>query len=211
MDEILASAAAKLSRTEYPLEPIPLDSGTLAALEREAAELERLLRDGAGYAKRSWMDKLLKRPLVSLPASSAVVAAKLEALKARRAELSTKKLTGVLVPLTRQDDAVRKAYYYMTRRHLVASLPLGPDEAAQQAREEAIDFTCGLYFNAKNVELVLKRREGDKLVPALTEAEAHKLHPNVAKEVLLQHALAFELTEEELGKSAAPMMAGSAI
>lgn len=217
MNAELALAAEKLHKTESPILIHP-DKYRILTLRKEAAELQRL---AGKKIKPAETPKGLKRvlsflskPLIGerIPAP-AILQAKLKSLQDTLASLEKKTIEAVLVPLTLADEGVGMAYYYKTRRHLAAALTVTvsstPEATAleDQAREEAINFGSNHYHRAKLVELVTRKRVDGKLVPAFTEREAHALDMRLTAEIMDEHAKAFVLTEDDLGKSLAPSKA----
>jgi len=228
MDELLSAAAAKLANTEHPI-AVPRHKYMLASLQQEALRLERALKDGElavvqgafnfprwvpGWLARSlaWMAKpFLGARLKRQDVSENVVRAKLDELKDSTAKLGAEMVTGILTPLNLSDEAECNAHYYKTLRHLETALPAETTEDAITARQEAITLTSSAYLNAKRVECALKRRTTDgRFERILTAKQAHTLDPRVVAEIWGEYVQNFILTEDELGKSAAPSPAGLA-
>jgi hypothetical protein len=235
MDETLASAAAKLATTEHPI-AVHRHKHLIHGLKDEAARLERVLTQGDEIVAQSalklpaffpaWLQRLIRwaaRPLLRARLQQRAVApelirAQLQDLKQRTATATNDVLRGILTPLTVSDDAECHAYYFKTRRHLEASLPEEITEDGQRARAEAIEFTTNAYLLAKRVECALKKAEErngrlalvEPVTRALTNKEAHALDPRLTAEIWTEYRQAFELSEDELGKSQAPRPASSA-
>jgi hypothetical protein len=217
MNAELALAAEKLHKTECPILIQP-DKYRILSLRKEATELSRLVSkslepvEAPSRVKRALSFLGKKVGIERIPAP-AILEAKLKALQETLASLEKKSIEAILVPLTLADEGVGMAYYYKTRRHLAASLTISvastPEatELEDQAREEAINFGSNHYHRAKLVELVTRKRVDGKLVPCFTEREAHALDMRLTAEIMDEHQKAFQLTDDDLGKSQAPSKA----
>jgi hypothetical protein len=228
MDDVLASGMAKLAKTEHPI-AVPRHKHSLPSLRDEAARLQRVLREGDQIVVKQglrlqgvpawaagairWLSKpFLKNTLQHRAPAEELLRSKLDALQENIRNLDTQMLEGVLTPLTLAEDAECNAYYYKTRRHLEVTLPQETSPEGQKARDEAIEFTSNAYWLAKRVECALKQgtRQGDHTALAepvarlLSVEQAHKIDPRVLADVWAEYRKAFELSEDELGKSAAP-------
>lgn len=221
MEEVLESAKEKLHKKEHAFIIWP-SKYQVASIKEEAKALERALTHGTEFLTApkapAWVPQWLKRAVPFLGkrkiekynTPETVLRERLAKVQANLEKLDKAFIEAVLVPLTLADEGVCNAYYFKTRRHLAKALPESENADEAQAREEAINFGSDHYLNAKRVQLVTLKREGDKLVPAFTEKEAHALDMRVAREILQEHEAAFTLTEDELGKSAAPKTASQA-
>lgn len=239
MEDVLASGMAKLATTEHPI-TVPRHKFNMQGLQQEAARLKRGIDQGEEVLAQAgmtlpeaypiWLKKLirwmaspfLKMKLHSRPMAKAEVKAKLADIQEAFKHINADVVEGILTPLTLAEEAECNAFYYMTRRHLAQALPQQPTAEGNQAREEAIDFTCNHAILAKRVECCLKKSEREGWEPggrfvlvqpvtrALTPEQAHKLDPRLTADIWAEYQAIFVLSEDELGKYVAPKKASSA-
>lgn len=182
MNEELASAAAKLAKTEHPI-TVLRSKFQLLDLKREADRLQEVLKEGEGIFVSptplqpaawwpSWLQALgrfflwplnqmrqrgKKRLDMQHPGDS-VIQGKLAEIKGQMDKLEDRKLHGILTPITVTENYECQAHYYAVRRQVEASFPKeNTTPAERKAQEEAINFTAYHALNAKKVELALKK------------------------------------------------------
>ncbi len=225
-DEVLASAGAKLARTEHPISVLR-HKYQLESLRQEAARLQRAIEEGeevlAGpvplqplwfWGPINWARRTFgRKQVVRQVGDPAAFKAKLDQVRQQKAELEKlidERLVGILTPLNVGEDYEVNAHYYYVRRLVQASFP-STDTTPEQRKfqDEAVEFTCDHALDAKRLELSLKTAvpgPGGNLVlvdpptRVLTTAEAKKLDPRLTREIWDQYRAAFELSEDELGK-----------
>lgn len=230
MEATLASAMVKLTKTEHPIAAL-LHKHQMQSLNAEIVRLQRVVDEGeiifshpSPLQPPNWapiLGRLILFPLnwlrrmygrLSLTRQHPVQEKQREEVAQVRTEiegLQAKQLTGILTPLTVQEEYEIDAHYYAVYRQLKASFPVDDTTPEQRAaQDEAIDFTSSHAHRAKQLQVALKKSElkdghqvlVQPLVRALTEKQAMKIDPRLVMEIWDEYKANFELTESELGK-----------